>query len=152
MTHRSDQRPSRRDLLRTLGAAPLAASALQAAPTARAQTSSSQARMHVDAGGSGGRCSGELGRPREQPVVDSGDPSRGRRFDGVQMRRHREAAQAALLSADRLERGPGAAVGQHLRGERQAAAGGRCTAHFEDVRRQPQRSLPQVGRGLGRPL
>jgi hypothetical protein len=51
------------------------------------------------------------------------------------MRCHRDAAQAALLSADRLERGPGAAVGQHLRGERQAAAGGRCTAHFEDVRR-----------------
>ena len=54
MTHRSDQRPSRRDLLRTLGAAPLAASALQAAPTARAQTSSSQARIVIAGSGLGG--------------------------------------------------------------------------------------------------
>ena len=54
MTHRSDQRPSRRDLLRTLGAAPLAASALQAAPTARAQTSSSKARIVIAGSGLGG--------------------------------------------------------------------------------------------------
>ena len=39
MTHRPDQRPSRRELLRTLGAAPLAISALQAAPAVQAQTS-----------------------------------------------------------------------------------------------------------------
>lgn len=61
MTNRTDParatRPSRRDLLRTLGAAPLAVGALQAAPAARAQgqaASTSKARIVIAGSGLGG--------------------------------------------------------------------------------------------------
>ena len=54
MTHRPDQRPSRRELLRTLGAAPLAISALQAAPAVQAQTSTSKAHIVIAGSGLGG--------------------------------------------------------------------------------------------------
>ena len=61
MTDQTDparaKRPSRRDLLRTLGATPLAVAALQAAPAARAQApaaSSSRARIVIAGSGLGG--------------------------------------------------------------------------------------------------
>lgn len=58
MTDRTDparaKRPSRRDLLRTLGATPLAVAALQAAPTARAQApAASSSKAHIVIAGSG---------------------------------------------------------------------------------------------------
>ncbi len=50
----SSQRPSRRDLLRALGAAPLAVGALQAAPAVQAQTSTSKAHIVIAGSGLGG--------------------------------------------------------------------------------------------------
>ena len=47
-------RPSRRELLRALGAAPLAASILQAAPAVQAQTSSAKAHIVIAGSGLGG--------------------------------------------------------------------------------------------------
>ncbi len=58
MTDRTDparaKRPSRRDLLRTLGATPLAVAALQTAPAARAQApAASSSKAHIVIAGSG---------------------------------------------------------------------------------------------------
>ena len=51
-SHRGPTRPpSRRDMLRAMGAAPIAVGALQAAPAAQAQTSDSKA--HIVIAGSG---------------------------------------------------------------------------------------------------
>ena len=47
-------RPSRRELLRALGAAPLAASIVQAAPAVQAQTSSAKAHIVIAGSGLGG--------------------------------------------------------------------------------------------------
>ena len=54
MTHPLDSRPSRRTLLRTLGAVPLAAGSLQAAQAVQAQTSSSKAHIVIAGSGLGG--------------------------------------------------------------------------------------------------
>lgn len=54
MSRSLDPRPSRRALLRTLGAVPIAAGALQTLPVAQAQTSASRARIVIAGSGLGG--------------------------------------------------------------------------------------------------
>lgn len=54
-SHRGPTRPpSRRDMLRAMGAAPIAVGALQAAPAAQAQTSDSKAHIVIAGSGLGG--------------------------------------------------------------------------------------------------
>ncbi|HMN20630.1 MAG TPA: FAD/NAD(P)-binding oxidoreductase [Ottowia sp.] len=54
MSRSLDPRPSRRAMLRTLGAVPIAAGALQALPVAHAQTSASKAHIVIAGSGLGG--------------------------------------------------------------------------------------------------